>query len=137
MFLNTELIELFQNTNSIAIIGAKDKQGQAVNMVGQYLLSVGYTVYPVHPVRKVVWGLPAYKDLASLPKAVDIVNVFRAPQYCLGHAQEVLKLRHKPLCFWMQQGIRSQDAGEILFKHGIKVIEDLCIKTEHERLVVK
>ncbi len=136
MFLDGTLKKLFQNTNSIAIIGAKDKPGQAVNMVGQYLLSRGFTVYPIHPVRKSAWGLTVYKDLASLPSPVDIVNVFRAPQYCLGHAKELLKLNWKPQCFWMQLGIHCAEAGELLSKQNMKVIEDLCIKTEYERLMV-
>ncbi len=137
MFLDATLENLFHNTKSIAIIGAKDKANQAVNMVGEYLLSCGFTIYPVHPMRKTVWGLPAYKDLKSLPSPVDIINVFRAPQYCPAHAKEVLELKWTPQCFWMQQGIKSQEAGELLFKQNIKVIEDLCIKTEHKRLMVK
>ncbi len=135
MFIDATLKNLFQNTKRIAIIGAKDKSGQPVDMVGRYLLAAGFTVYPVHPVRKIVWNLPAYKDMASLPEPVDIVNVFRAPSFCFGHAEEVLELAWKPRCFWMQLGIRSLEAGELLAQQQIRVIEDLCIKIEHQRIM--
>ena len=59
-------------SRSIAIIGAKDKPGQAVDRVGRYLLEQGYRVVPVHPVRKTVWGLPALPSIAELPEPVDM-----------------------------------------------------------------
>ena len=103
--------------------------------MGRYLLDKGYTIFPVHPVRKTVWGLTAYPDLASLPQPVDIIDLFRAPQYCPAHAQEVLALPWKPLCFWMQEGIRSAEARALLEPEQILVVEDLCLMVEHARLL--
>ena len=122
-------------SRSIAIIGAKDKPGQAVDRVGRYLLEQGYRVVPVHPVRKTVWGLPAFATIAELPEPVDIINLFRAPEYCPGHAQEVLALGWKPKVFWMQLGIRSPEARQVLAETGITVVEDSCIMVEHARLL--
>lgn len=122
-------------SRSIAIIGAKDKPGQAVDRVGRYLLDQGYRVFPVHPVRKTVWGLPAATCLAELPEPVDIVNLFRATDYCPGHAHEVLHLAWKPRLFWMQLGIRSPEARCLLAETGITVVEDSCIMVEHARLL--
>ena len=126
---------MFGESRSIAIIGAKDKPGQAVDRVWRYLLEQGYRIFPVHPVRKTVWGLPAATCLAELPGPVDIVNLFRAPEYCPGHAQEVLDLPWKPKAFWMQVGIRSIEARQLLARTGMTVIEDSCIMVEHERLM--
>ena len=83
---------------------------------------------PVHPIRKDVWGLQTYPSLAEVPFPVDIVNVFRAPQYCPDHARETVALSPLPQLFWMQQGIVSPEAG-------IAVVEDLCIMVEHKRLL--
>ena len=126
---------MFGESRSIAIIGAKDKPGQAVDRVGRYLLEQGYRVVPVHPVRKTVWGLPAFATIAELPEPVDIINLFRAPEYCPGHAQEVLALGWKPKVFWMQLGIRSPEARQALAETGITVVEDSCIMVEHARLL--
>jgi len=126
---------MFGESRSIAIIGAKDKPGQAVDRVGRYLLEQGYRIVPVHPVRKTVWGLPAVTSIAELPEPVDIINLFRAPEYCPGHAQEVLHLGWKPKLFWMQLGIRSPEACGALAQTGITVVEDSCIMVEHARLL--
>ena len=126
---------MFGESRSIAIIGAKDKPGQAVDRVGRYLLEQGYHIVPVHPVRKTVWGLPAVPCIAELTEPVDIINLFRAPEYCPGHAQEVLQLGWQPKLFWMQLGIRSPEARVILTETGITVVEDSCIMVEHARLL--
>ena len=106
----TAIRDVLQRSRSIAIVGAKDKAGQPVDRVGRYLLDKGYTIFPVHPVRKTVWGLTAY-------------------------AQVVLALPWKPLCFWMQEGIRSAEARALLEPEQILVVEDLCLMVEHARLL--
>lgn len=131
----TAIRDVLQRSRSIAIVGAKDRAGQPVDWVGRYLMDKGYTIFPVHPVRKTVWGLTAYPDLASLPRPVDIIDLFRAPRYCPAHAQEVLALPWKPRCFWMQEGIRSTEARALLEPEHILVVEDLCIMVEHTRLL--
>lgn len=134
MFLDDSLHQLLQATRSIAIVGAKDKPGQPVDRVGRYLLEAGFTIYPVHPVREHVWGLPAYRTLADLPCSVEIIDLFRAPEYCPAHAREVLALPWKPRCFWMQAGISSPEAGQLMADAGILVVEDKCLMVEHKRL---
>ena len=124
---------LLSSARTIAIVGAKDKPGQPVDAVGRYLILAGYTVWPVHPVRRSVWGLPAFPSLAALPDKADIVNLFRAASACPEHALEVLALPRKPAAFWMQTGIRSPEAGQMLAAHGISVMEDVCIMIEHRR----
>lgn len=135
MLDDNTLRALLRKAHSIAIIGAKDKPGQAVDRVGRYLIDQGYRVVPVHPVRKSVWGLPAVASLADLPDPVDIVNLFRAPEYCPAHAEEVLRLPWKPALFWMQLGIRSPEARLALAATDIAVVEDACIMVEHARLL--
>lgn len=135
MLFDDSLRTLLQSVRSIAIVGAKDKEGQAVDRVGRYLMAAGYSIYPVHPVRREVWGLPTYPSLGELPEAVDMVNLFRAPQYCAEHAREILQLSWKPRIFWMQLGIRSPEAGLLMHEAGIQVIEDRCIMVDHRNLL--
>lgn len=132
-----KLAALFREVKTIAIVGAKDAPSQPVDMVGRYLIAIGYEVIPVHPKRKNVWGLTTYSRLADVPKPIDMVNLFRASQFCLEHAKETLALSHRPLSFWMQLGIRSPEARAILEPAGISVIEDACLMVEHRRLMGK
>ncbi len=137
MFLDSRLKNLLKDAKSIAIIGAKDKAGQPVDDVGRYLIWAGYAVYPVHPMRENVWGLTTYKSIVDIPDQIDIINVFRAPAHCKQHAEEVL-LRKKngfsSRCFWMQEGIYSPEAAELLQGHDMQVVENLCIKIVHRQL---
>ena len=126
--------DLLDNIRTIAVVGAKDAPGQAVDHVGHYLVSAGFTVFPVHPTRQEVWGLPAYKTLGDLPQPVDMINLFRAAEYCPDHAREVLALPWKPKVFWMQLGIISPEAAEYMENAGIAAVQDACLMVEHRRL---
>ena len=129
-----QLRALLRQAKTIAIVGAKDKAGQPVDRVGRYLIDAGYRVLPVHPKRTSVWGLPAFPALADVGEPVDVVNLFRAPEYCPGHAQEALRLSPLPRLFWMQLGITSPEAAALLARGGVPVVENACIMVEHARL---
>jgi len=131
---DAELRSLLDGCTSVAIVGAKDTPGSPVDGVGRYLIRCGFTVHPVHPVRKNVWGLRTYASLAELSEPVDIVNLFRAPGHCPEHARETLALPGAPRIFWMQSGIFSLEARAILAQTPIAVVEDLCLMVEHRRL---
>ena len=133
--MDTEnLRRMLTETRVIAVVGAKDAPGQAVDRVGRYLIKAGYDVIPVHPVRKNVWGLTTYASLADIPRPVDLVDVFRAPQYCPDHAREALAMSPRPKVFWMQLGIRSEEAVALLAEQGVIVVEDACLMVDHARV---
>lgn len=137
MLFVDQLRDLLSQSRRIAIVGAKDNLGAPVDRVGRYLINAGFEVMPVHPVRRQVWGLPTAHSILELPEfgfEPDIVCLFRNSMYCEGHAREVLQLPKLPKVFWMQEGIRSPEAGELMFEAGVKVVEDRCIKTVHEVL---
>ena len=131
-----ELTALLRKVKTIAVVGAVDKPGRPVDMVGRYLIEAGFTVLPVHPKRSNVWGLTTYPSLADIVVPVDVIDVFRAAEHCPAHARETLTLTPRPRCFWMQSGIQSAEARSILVPSGILVVEDLCIKTLHQSLGV-
>lgn len=137
MLFDAQLKHLFEENSVIAIVGAKDKPGSPVEHVGRYLIEQGYDVLPVHPARKDVWGLPTYKTLQDLPKVPDIVCFFRTSDACAEHAREILALSWRPKVFWMQEGISSKEAGELMAKEGVIVVEDACIEVEHKRVFGK
>lgn len=133
LYNDKELAALLAEVKTIAVIGAVDKPGRPVNGVGQEMINMGFDIIPVHPVRKDVWGLQTYASVKDIDRSVDIVDLFRNAQFCPDHAHEVLAMKHKPKCFWMQSGIVSPEAREILADSGIMVIEDRCLKVELQR----
>lgn len=129
-----ELAARLAQVKTIAILGAKDVPGRPVDRVGRYLIGRGFTVFPVHPVRRNVWELPTYARLADIPEPVDLVDVFRAPQFCAEHARECLELQPVPGMFWMQSGISNSEARNLLQAAGVFVVEDSCLMIEHQHL---
>ncbi len=137
LFADAEIKKILAEIKSIAIIGAKDKEGQPVDRVGRYLIAQGYNVLPVHPKRASVWGIEAYPALGQLPAAPEAVVLFRAAEYCPAHAREALALAQKPRLFWMQLGITSPEAMALVQEYGITAVQNACIMVEHRRLLGK
>ena len=134
LFDMKKLSPLMREVKTIAIIGAVDKPGRPVDTVGRALINMGFTVIPVHPKRRGVWGLTTYPSVIDIPIPVDLVDVFRAPQFCPDHAHEVLNMSPLPKIFWMQEGIASPEAKKILNDSGITVVEDRCTKVEFQTM---
>jgi len=130
-----ELAALLGKVKTIAVVGAKDKPGQPVDRVGRYLIEAGFNVIPVHPKRTEVWGLKAYPTVNDIPEPVDLVDLFRAAEFCPDHAREVLRLSSLPCCFWMQSGIVSLEASSILAGSPVVVVQDRCLMVDHRNLV--
>lgn len=129
-----ELRSLFSSVQRIAILGAKDVPSQPVDRVGRYLIGEGFDVLPVHPKRETVWNRKVTSSVAQITVPLDMVVLFRAGKFCAEHAREVLSLSHLPKCFWMQEGIVSEEARRLLEPKGILVVEDACVMVEHSRL---
>lgn len=64
---------------AVAIVGASNDRSKFGNKSVRAHLRAGYTVYPVHPTETQVEGLPAYRDLASLPGPVARVSMYVPP----------------------------------------------------------
>lgn len=130
-----ELAALLGEVKTVAVVGAVDKPGRPVDTIGRYLIAEGYDVVPVHPKRTGVWGLKTFRSLGDIDRPVELVNLFRNADFCPQHALETLELAPLPRCFWMQSGIISPAARELLAPKDILVIEDKCIMVEHRRLL--
>ncbi|MEV5145445.1 acetate--CoA ligase family protein [Streptomyces sp. NPDC052727] len=66
----------FFRPESVAVIGASDAEGRPNTGITRQLLDwagrVGARVYPVHPTRPSVFGLPCAASVAELPEQVDL-----------------------------------------------------------------
>ena len=79
-------------------------------------------------------GRKVYARLADIPEPVDMVDIFRAPQYALGIVEEALALKPRPSVIWMQLGIRNDEAAKLAEANGLKVVMNRCPKIEYGRL---
>ena len=121
---------------SIALVGISPRDNRPSYFAFKYLLERGYRMIPVNPGQAGhdILGRPVYARLADIPEPVDMVDIFRAPQYALAVVQEALALTPRPQVIWMQLGVRSDEAAALAEQHGLKVVMNRCPKIEYGRL---
>jgi predicted CoA-binding protein len=131
------LTRILREARTVAVLGAKAQPAEPAHYVPAYLTQHGYRVLPVNPTlagRKIL-GEPVVAMLADLSGPVDVIDVFRRPEYLPGHAAEILALPWRPAVVWFQLGIRNDAAAERLARAGIRVVQDRCMMPEHRRLL--
>ena len=138
--------QLLQKAKNVAILGLSPDESRASNVVARYLIAQGFNVIPIYPrANGQILGRKAY---ASLQEAfsdealsecggIDILNVFHKSEALEAVANEVLRLKNKPKCVWVQLGLFNENAKVICENAGILYEENSCIKLEFERLFSK
>jgi predicted CoA-binding protein len=124
---------VLHGANTIAVVGLSGNELRASHFVGFYLKRHGYRVIPVNPRETEVLGEPSYPSLSDVPVAVDVVNVFRAPDALPGIAREAVQIEATTL--WTQFGVVNEEGAQIAQDGGMTVIMDRCLKVEHARYV--
>jgi predicted CoA-binding protein len=134
-YIRSILIE----SHTIALVGASPKADRPSYGVMQFLLSQGYDVYPVNPGQagKEILGRKVYATLSDIPVAIDMVDVFRAPEYLMDVVNEALALEDKPKVIWGQLGVRNDQAAAKAEEAGVKVVMDRCPAIEIPRLNIR
>ena len=127
---------ILNTVKSIALVGISPKDNRPSYFAFKYLLERGYRMIPVNPGQSGhdILGRHVYGRLADIPEPVDMVDIFRAPQYALGLVQEALALTPRPQVIWMQLGVRNDEAAALAEQNGIKVVMNRCPKIEYGRL---
>jgi len=90
----------------------------------------GYRIIPVNPKIRGALGEKAYASLLEVPEKIDIVNIFRRPEFVEEIVDQAILL--KVPAIWMQEEVVNQQAAEKARKAGIFVMMDRCILKEHK-----
>jgi predicted CoA-binding protein len=133
-----ELRQLLGAVKTIALLGASPKPDRPSFGVMRFLLSKGYKVYPVNPGQagKEILGQTVHATMADIPDTIDMVDVFRAPEYLGEVVSEALSLPNRPKVIWGQLSVRDDEAVKPAEAAGIKVIMDRCPAIEIPRLAL-
>ena len=126
---NDEIATLLQSSKTIAVVGLSNHPDRTSYQISKAMQDVGYKIIPVNPRIEEVLGEKAYDSLADIKEQIDIINVFRRPEFLVDVANDALQTNCK--VFWAQQGVVNQDAYNLLKENGFTVIMDLCIKVAH------
>jgi uncharacterized protein len=122
--------QILVESKTIALVGASPKPSKPSYGVMRYLLDAGYRVIPVRPLDcEEVHGVPCVASLAEIDEPIDLVDVFRRPEFTPEHAREAVAAGAKAL--WLQLGIRSDEARRIAEDGGLDYVEDACTAVVH------
>ena len=126
--------QLLSRATTIAVVGASSNPERPSNGIMRKLKSAGYRVIPVNPNETDVFGERAYASLLDVPGPIDIVDVFRRPEYTPAIADQAVKVHAKAL--WLQSGVTNEDAAARATAGGLTVVMDECIGVMHSVLQV-
>jgi predicted CoA-binding protein len=119
---------------TVAVVGCSSTPGKDAHEIPKYLQAQGYEIIPVNPTAEEVLGRPAYDSLFDVEEDIDIVDVFRPSPEVAGIVDEALA-RDDLEVIWLQLGIHDDDAVARAEEAGLRVVQDRCMKPEHQRLV--
>ena len=126
--------ELLANAKTIAVIGLSSDPMRPSFGVSQYMQRKGYRIIPVNPNEKNVLGERAYASLSEVGEKVDLVDIFRRPEFVPEIVDEVIRLKIPAL--WLQEGVVHHAAAQKARDAGIMVVMDRCILKEHRACAI-
>ena len=121
--------ELLKRARTIAVVGLSDNPMRPSHGVSAYMQSQGYRIIPVNPKIKSCLGEKAYASLLEVPEKIDVVDIFRRPEFVEEVVDQAIQL--KAPAIWMQEDVIHEKAAEKARKAGMFVIMDRCILKEH------
>jgi len=120
---------LLETAKTIAVVGLSPKQDRPSNGVSRGLQHFGYKIVPVNPGQWELLGERCYPDLLSVPDGIDLVDVFRAPEYVDEVVDQCIARKFPAL--WLQEGVVNEKAAERARAAGMLVVMDRCIYKDY------
>jgi hypothetical protein len=121
--------ELLKRSRNIAVVGLSNSPLRGSHGVAAYLQTQGYRIIPVNPNITDALGETSYGSLLDVEEKIDIVNIFRRPEFVPDVVDQAIQLKVPVL--WMQEGVVHEQAAEKARRAGIFVVMDQCILKEH------
>ncbi len=120
---------LLARVKTIAIVGLSPKPERPSFGVARALQRFGYRVVPVRPATTSVLGETCYANLRDIPFPVDLVNVFRAPEFVPAVVDEAMAIGAPAI--WLQDGVVHDEAALRAQSAGLTVVMDRCIYRDY------
>ncbi len=121
--------DLLQRSKTIAVVGLSESPMRPSYGVSAYMQTHGYKIIPVNPAIVEALGEKSYPSLLEVPEKIDIVNIFRRPEFVEDIVDQAIQL--KVPAVWMQEEVINHKAAKKAEGAGLFVVMDLCILKEH------
>jgi predicted CoA-binding protein len=128
---NDAITQILAASKTIAVVGLSANRMRPSYGVAEYLKSAGYRIIPVNPNQEDVLGEKSYARLEDVPGRVDIVDIFRRPEFVPEIVDSAIRIGARGV--WMQEGVVHEEAAEKARSAGLFVIMNSCILKEHAR----
>jgi uncharacterized protein len=128
MFANPpseELGRILREARILAVVGLSPRPARPSHRVARAMQGLGYRIVPVRPAVSEVLGERAYPRLEEVPGPVDLVVVFRAPEYVAPVVDACIARSFPRL--WLQDGVVNPDEARRAQAAGIEVVMDRCV----------
>ena len=102
--------EILKKCKTIAVVGLSSNPLRPSHEVSEYMQRAGYRIIPVNPENREVLGEKSYARLEDIPEKVDIVDVFRRPEFVPEIVESAIRIGAKAV--WMQEGVIHAEAAE-------------------------
>jgi uncharacterized protein len=123
------IADLLKSAKTIAVVGLSDNPLRVSHGVSAYMQNQGYRIIPVNPRITSSLGERSYATLADVGEKIDIVNIFRRPEFVETVVDEAIQLKIPAI--WMQEDVIHEQAAEKARQAGVFVVMDRCILKEH------
>jgi len=134
---DAEIRRILSEPATVAVVGCSNRPERDSLRIAKLLKRKGFKVIPVNPrlapdALIEALGERCYPDLASIPEPVDIVDVFRRPEYLPRIAGDAIAKGARIL--WCQLGVVNLEAASLAQAAGMTVVMDRCPAIEYSRL---
>ncbi len=125
---------MLETHKTLVVVGLSAKSSRPSNGVAAYMKARGYRIIPVNPKETSVLGEKAYASLEDVPEPLEIVVIFRRPEFVPAIVKSAIRKGAKVI--WMQEGVVHEEAARRARRAGIEVVQDRCILKEHAKRFV-
>jgi uncharacterized protein len=123
------IADLLKRAKTIAVVGLSNSPLRPSHGVAAYMQTQGYRIIPVNPNIRGSLGEKSYASLLEVPEKIDIVNIFRRPEFVEEVVDQAIQL--KVPAIWMQEQVVHERAAKKARLAGIFVVMDRCILQDH------
>jgi uncharacterized protein len=124
--------EILATPRTIAVVGCSPDPDRDSYRIAALLKAKGHKVIPVNPSCREILGERCFANVRDIPEPVEMVDVFRRPQFVDQIADEAIAVGAKVL--WLQLEVINEPAARKAQDAGLTVVMDRCPAIEYRRL---
>ncbi len=124
--------EILATPRTIAVVGCSPDPDRDSYRIAALLKARGHKVIPVNPSCQEILGERCFANVRDIPEPVEMVDVFRRPEFVEQIADEAIAVGAKIL--WLQLEVINEPAARKAQDAGLTVVMDRCPAIEYRRL---